>query len=119
MKFPEQFRWQPPGRAAYHTKEGDQFGFFLFRAGNRLLKVMVDNGDESGWEHASISIHPNSDKLPTWTEMCEVKRMFWEDSECVVQYHPPQENYVNFHNGVLHLWRSKTQEFPMPPTICV
>jgi hypothetical protein len=52
--------------------------------------------------------------------MCLVKELFWSDDECVVQFHPPKQNYINQHPGVLHLWRKKgAKAFPMPPKACV
>lgn len=56
-----------------------------------------------GFEHVSISIY-GSRKLPTWEEMSEVKEIFWEDEEEVVQIHPKMSSYVNIVE-VLHLWR--------------
>lgn len=58
------------------------------------------------------------DRLPTWREMCAIKGMFWADDDCVIQYHPPAAEYVNFHE-VLHLWRHPTKPIPMPPTVLV
>lgn len=57
-----------------------------------------------GWEHVSVS--PCNRKRatpPTWAEMCEIKHMFFEDEEAVVQYHPPKSEYVNNHPYCLHL----------------
>lgn len=65
-----------------------------------------------GWEHVSVS-YPN--RTPTWDEMCRVKDIFWNEEECVVQYHPPKSEYVNFHPYCLHLWRRIGEEYPMPP----
>lgn len=51
--------------------------------------------------------------------MCFVKDLFWTPEECVVQFHPPESDYVNNHRFVLHMWRHKTAEFPRPPAIMV
>lgn len=59
-----------------------------------------------------------SGKLPSWDEMCWIKHLFFKPEECVVQFHPPAERYVNY-EPVLHLWRPQDIEFPMPPLICV
>ncbi len=69
-----------------------------------------------GWEH--VSICPRN-RLPEWGEMCEIKDIFWNDDECVVQYHPSKSEYVNNMPNCLHLWRPINQEFPMPPSILV
>jgi hypothetical protein len=66
-----------------------------------------------GWEHVSVSF---SNRCPTWEEMCEVKRMFWRDDECVVQFHPIESEYVNNYPYCLHMWRIAQGEFPTPPS---
>lgn len=121
MTFPEKYR---VSRLGYESKCGDRFGWFLIPArcaNGRVLRCLADEGSESGWEHVSVSIddpkHP--EKCPSWPEMCIAKAQFWDRNECVVQYHPAAENYVNFHPGVLHLWRQRGAVFPMPPKVCV
>jgi len=116
----------------YKTDTGDQFGAFshLLPSGVTLLMI-VSSGDpsvedETGeWEH--VSVHAQEPTLegkirqrtPTWGEMHHVKSLFWEPGECVVQFHPPEANYVNTHDHVLHLWRHINKEIPQPPLICV
>lgn len=39
----------------------------------------------------------------------------YADEECVVQYHPPKSEYVNFHPYCLHLWRKVGENFETPP----
>jgi hypothetical protein len=115
----------------WSSKTGDTFGVFSHLMDNGVTLVMIaTNGDpntlETGeWEH--VSVHARQPKLdgsieariPTWDEMCKVKQLFWERHETVVQYHPPEENYVNVHDHVLHLWRPINKELPAPPKICV
>lgn len=64
------------------------------------------------WDHVSIHIEG---RCPTWAEMCFVKNIFWENSECVIQYHPPDKQYIDVHSHCLHLWRPQKTEIPMPP----
>lgn len=119
MKFPEKFRWANAPHP-YGTKEGDQFGLFrIIIAGRRSLKVMAVDSEETGWEHVSVSLLDEPRKCPSWDEMCLVKNSFWDAQDCVIQFHPPQKDYVNQHVGVLHLWRCVNTEFPMPPKECV
>ena len=33
------------------------------------------------------------------------KALFWDEDDCVIQYHPPRSEYVNNHQNCLHLWR--------------
>lgn len=120
MKFPEQFRMWVFGMP--ETYAGDQFGCFLVPAHHacgRPLKVMVDNGSVSGWEHVSVSLQGHPSKTPSWQEMSLVKDLFWEDHEAVLQFHPAKADYVNNHAGCLHLWRPVDGKFPMPPKTCV
>ncbi len=78
--------------------------------------VFVIVSSDFGWEHVSVS---RKDRCPTWDEMCQVKAMFWDDEDCVVQYHPPKSEYVNNHPNCLHLWRPTAAVLPMPPSIFV
>lgn len=116
----------------YRSDTGDDFGAFrhLMPTGV-VLAIIATSGDPStedgtgDWQHVSVHAQqPKLDgsvqaRLPTWEEMCYVKALFWEPGEAVVQYHPPQENYVNVHDHVLHLWKPIKAVIPMPPTICV
>ncbi len=65
-----------------------------------------------GWEHVSVS-YPN--RTPTWQEMCRVKDIFWNENECVMQFHPPKSEYVNIHPYCLHLWRKCGENYETPP----
>jgi len=47
--------------------------------------------------------------------MCTVKDIFFADDECVVQYHPAKEDYVNVYPYALHMWKPQGQAVPMPP----
>lgn len=117
MKFPEQFRWQPPIEI-YRTNINDPFGMFWIGgsyAKGRGLKVMACDGTETGWEHVSVSLM-DSPKCPSWEEMCIVKALFWDDDETVIQFHPPKSEYVNKHPGCLHLWKQSNLAFPLPPS---
>lgn len=75
------------------------------------LRIIASTG--MNWDHVSVSL---KNRVPNWQEMCFVKELFFEDHECVIQYHPPKENYVNIHENVLHLWRLQDFQIPLPPT---
>lgn len=87
-------------------------GIICSKAGN--IGFIASWGE--GWEHVSISLKK---RCPTWEEMCFFKDIFWNDNECVIQYHPPRKNYVNCHKYCLHLWRPINEQVPMPPKILV
>lgn len=80
----------------------------------RMLRVIASWGE--GWDHVSVSL-PN--RCPTWEEMCFIKDFFFHPNECVIQYHPAQEDYVNNHQFCLHMWRPQENEIPKPPKIFV
>ncbi len=87
-------------------------GAFAFGVpGDRTIFCIASDG--RGWEHVSVSL--NKKRTPTWEEMCFVKELFWDDDECVVQFHPPKSAYVNNHPYVLHLWRPVNYDFRLPP----
>jgi hypothetical protein len=102
--------------------EGDAswggYGPFLVQGpcGEKLMIVSSaaddDDAAAQGWEHVSVSTRR---RPPNWQEMCFVKDLFWDEEECVVQFHPPRSAYVNNHPFCLHLWRCKHAPFPMPP----
>jgi hypothetical protein len=48
-----------------------------------------------------------------------IKRMFFDDHECAVQYHPPRKYHVNIHDYWWHIWRPRNVEIPTPPQIMV
>lgn len=91
-------------------------GFFCLMINGLPIKCIAC--DLGGWEHVSVSIQ-GSTSVPSWSVMCQVKDLFWEDEDCVVQYHPPKSEYVNTHPGVLHLWHPIDAKLPTPPQVFV
>lgn len=68
------------------------------------------------WEHVSCYKHDGLKRyIPSWHDMCFVKSLFWDEEDCVVQYHPPKSDYVNHNPFVLHLWRPVELPLPLPP----
>lgn len=59
----------------------------LYLNGTKAKPASVVFSWGGGWEHVSVSY---KNRVPTWDEMCKIKDMFWNDDECVVQYHPPE-----------------------------
>jgi len=86
------------------------------------VKFKAIASDGGGWEHVSVQMIPQAgrkQRIPTWTEMCIAKDLFWDHEDCVVQFHPPETEYVNVHNHVLHLWRKIGYEMPLPYKIMI
>ena len=100
----------------WSTDEMGFNGMFEFTADNYPVRVLASDG--RGWQHVSVSIR-NSKKCPPWGVMCAVKELFWEPEDWVIQFHPAQSCYVNFHPGCLHLWKPVGQSFPVPDAIMV
>lgn len=90
--------------------------FVIIGPKGAMLRIMSNGNDGSKWEHVSVSL---DHRPPNWTEMCFVKELFFEDTECVVQYHPARAAHINIHPHCLHLWRPVDGAFPMPPAIMV
>lgn len=68
-----------------------------------------------GWEHVSVS--PFKKHItPTYEDMCRLKGMFFRKDECVVEYHPAEDEYVNNMPNCLHLWRPIEEKMPTPPS---
>lgn len=113
------------GPLASGDSAGNYGAFAIELRRNTWAIVVAADGDESGWEHVSAHVRYVNGKgkqvlrTPTWEEMCQVKDWFWEPEEAVVQFHPPQSEYVNLHAHCLHLWRPEDGVFPMPPSILV
>ena len=71
-----------------------------------------------GWEHCSVS--PYIKRItPDWDVMCQLKDMFWNEDEAVIQIHPPKADYVNNMPNCLHLWRCYYKEMVLPPSCFV
>lgn len=92
---------------------GDRYNGFL-QIPARKMVIVFSTGD--GWEHVSVSM---SDRCPTWDEMEDVKRHFWNGSDTVMQLHVPEKEHRNCHPYCLHLWRPINGEIPRPPGIMV
>lgn len=88
----------------------------LWRAGRKFGTVIWSNG--GGWEHVSLCPYKHS-HTPTWDEMCDLKDMFFNDDEVVIQIHPKKSEYVNNVKNCLHLWRPINANIQTPPSIMV
>ena len=110
FRVPERFR-VISGPGASDPRFGCN-GIFIFpaRQGRALLRAIASDGE--GWEHVSVS---NPARCPTWDEMCWIKSLFWDEEDCVFQFHPPRSEYVNVHPYCLHLWRQPGAVVTRPP----
>ena len=116
FRVPNQFRIRT-GELGSNDDVGTQGAFMIPEsAAHKRPAIAVIASFGGGWEHVSASTHF---RCPTWGEMCTVKDLFWDEEDCVVQYHPPASTYVNNHPYCLHLWRPIGIVLPTPPSIMV
>ena len=88
-------------------------GQFVVKSLKLKNSLNCQASDGMGWEHVSVS---RPDRCPTWEEMCFIKSLFWDSEDRVVQFHPPESEYINDHPYVLHLWRkTNTNDFCETP----
>jgi hypothetical protein len=108
-------------RISQNLKSDDSFGnngFFIishYRIAGYEFRVMASDG--MGWEHASVTIaepRKPAKRCPAWEEMCYIKKLFWDETDCVIEYHPAKTEYVSVHPFCLHLWRPTDQVIPIP-----
>ena len=88
-------------------------GIFEMKIKGETYRIVASDGHD--WEHVSISCKSSKTKIPSWTVMCIVKDLFFNENEVVMQLHPPKRDYVNNVSNCLHLWKPTKQELPTPP----
>lgn len=113
FRVPNKYRVRE-GRMASDDSFGNNGAFVVPLKYGQQVFVIASEG--FGWEHVSVS---RKDRCPLWDEMCQIKDLFWEPEDCVVQFHPPASEYVNNHPRCLHLWRQIGTTFPMPDSLLV
>lgn len=109
---PERFRVEK-GMLGSTELDGNN-GYFIIPFESYNLAVVASDGMD--WDHVSVSL---AKRTPNWREMCFIKDLFWDEEDCIVQYHPAKSEYVNMHENCLHLWRNQKEEFKTPPSILV
>lgn len=57
--------------------------------------------DPTVWTHASVAY---TDRLPTYDDLCLLKRAVWGDDGYAYQVFVPASEHVNIHEFALHLW---------------
>ncbi len=103
-------------RVEYAEDQGPEYdptcmGSFLLESfSGGTLRIIVGCG--YGWEHVSVSLVT---RVPNYNDMKRVKRIFFEDTECVMELHVPTADHINAHPYCLHLWRPTHKEIPRPP----
>jgi hypothetical protein len=111
---PNQYRIRNHPLYGSDENYGNNGAFSLIHDGYEF-KIIASDG--LGWEHVSVTINRN--RCPSWEQMCFIKSIFWDPEDCVIQFHPPQSQYVNNHSYCLHLWRSTIYQTVTPDPILV
>ena len=117
------------GPMGTRVREGNYGAFEIPYEADTLFVIATDGLDDTDlgpvkWEHVSIhgersGLSQRNMFIPTWTQMCYVKDLFWEPEDVVLQLHPKKSEYINLHPYTLHLWKPIDFEFPTPPGILV
>ena len=116
---PEEDRFVGPNHPLSSSSKYGNNGVFII--GNRFniigKKFQCIASDGSGWDHVSVTL--SEPRCPTWEEMCQIKDIFWDCEDVVVQYHPAKKDYINNHPYCLHLWRKQNHVIETPPTYMI
>jgi hypothetical protein len=117
FKVPNEYRLRNHPILASDDSYGNN-GAFEIPLEGPIAFVIASDGQ--GWNHVSVHVMVDGEsETPTWDEMCAIKDLFWDEEDCVVQYHPPKSQYVNQHEHTLHLWRPTIQSIPVPNHLLV
>jgi len=111
---PEKYRVKT-GLMRSHSIAGNN-GQFIISSNGIKHPLQCIASDAAGWEHVSVSLRS---RCPTWDEMTFIKSLFWDEDDCVVQFHPAKTDHINNHPHCLHLWRPTHGQMPRPPSILV
>jgi hypothetical protein len=84
--------------------------YFDFNNHGIMYRVIASWG--GGWDHVSVS---SRRRLPTWSDMTIMYRLFFKDDEYAMQLHCPPDAHINCHPYCLHLWRPQNEAIPTPP----
>jgi hypothetical protein len=91
--------------------DGDALQGRIGPAAFTVIWSLAYEQDGALWLHVSAS---HRHRIPQWAEMAEVKRVFVGD-RWACQLHPPDGEYVNLHDRVLHLFAPFSPEaWPLP-----
>lgn len=128
MKIKEECERYRVMSGVFGTANSYTCGFFLLpsEAGGGMggiaeyrsyeFKILAYDGTTDGWEHVSVSL-PN--RCPNWQEMSYIKDLFWDEEDCVIQFHVPKSQHVNNHPYCLHLWKKRDSVFETPNPLTV
>lgn len=89
----------PPG---WRQRNDPRIGIYFDSGdGLRVIFSATTEADGKRWIHVSCS---RPTRLPSWTDLKNVKDVFVGGDRLAVQVLPRRQDYVNYHPYVLHLW---------------
>lgn len=97
---------------------GDAYGgLALLRCDTPGTRIQVVFASDLGWDHVSACVCSAKGpvRVPSYSEMVRVKRLFFKPDEAAMELHVPEADHINHNDHVLHLWRPHDVEIPMPP----
>jgi hypothetical protein len=101
----------------YASTRKDGFnGMFRLVIDGHFIRCIASDG--MGFEHVSVTEECSTKPL-SWSVMCKVKDLFWDEEDWCVQYHPAKSAHINNHPGCLHIWRPLKEKLPIPDPIMV
>lgn len=109
----DEFRKRNAEKRFFGEAGNEYNGVFEIRVGAKWFYCIATNSN--GLDHVSVS-PVSGNGTPTWSDMCKIKELFFEDEEEAVQFHPRKSECVNQHPHCLHLWRPNNQELVRPST---
>lgn len=74
---------------------------FRRRGGVTVISSAHIERDQKLWLHVSAS---RRDRVPNYSEMCEVKRVFIGAGRMAIAIYPAEDEHFNLHPFCLHLW---------------
>lgn len=98
----------PPGWAM--KQEAEDAAVYMTLDGLVVIVSAAVELDGLRWLHMSCS---RADKLPSWLDLRSVKDLFVGVDKVAIQVLPKQEEFVNIHPRVLHLF-SCLDDFSLP-----
>jgi len=110
------YRDIPSAMRLYGHAGNHEAGIFRVPSNVDTMELAVIASVGENWDHVSVS---RRDRCPDWTEMEQIKRLFFKDDETAMQLHVPPSDHISFHPNCLHLWRPLNERIPMPPSIMV
>jgi len=89
-----------PSGWRYHPDADDML--YHDKRGILVILNVMQYPDCKPWIHLSLSRRDK--KIPTWEDLREVKDLFIGRQRKAIFVLPPEDQYVNLHPGVLHLY---------------